>query len=160
MATRAERRAALQGRVPEPLPQPAHLTARLVDVEPGVITMPRFERSEDPEDQPMKTKHVSILLHSELDRMNGGKGQWSATSAAHQASETCTIEFNHAAQVVRISNGTACTYVPMNDVKRLGPTLEDATAHAETIELVKAEARRANEKAIAETAETAAQPAT
>lgn len=133
---------------------PAPPTIHLFDGEPvsehGFIHRP---------EEPMKIQFTHINLHKAIDRMNAGKGHWSATSTRHNASETCSIELDTATQLVRISNGTACTYVPREGVENFGPTLEDAAAHAATLKAIAVAVAKANEEAIAATAETAATPA-
>lgn len=132
MASRAERRAALQR-------------------DPTGADAAAFALTEE---TPMKIQFASVTLHKTMPRLDAGKGQATATTTFFDAEKAgVSIELDTAAQLVRIAKGYDCRYVPLAGVEWFGPTLDDAKAFAGE----KAKDAAARAKAEAAAAEAAAQ---
>ncbi len=108
----------------------------------------------------MKLSFVSIDLHKALPRLDSGRGQATQdTTRFNVAQQGVTIEFDTATQLVRLSKGTACHYVPLHGVERFGMTVEDSAIHAKAQADIAAAKAKAIADAQAETDRLAAVPA-
>jgi len=169
MASRAERRAALLRAAAPGAAEASIQTVAAIEPEthafdptPPAVHTYDGEPGTDygfttPEDPPMKILFQSVDLHKPLARLDAGKGQVTSTTTRHSVDHKVVIEYDTATQLVRISKGTACAYVPREGVECFGPTLDDAAADAAAKAKIAEATRLANEAAIAETAAAAAQ---
>jgi len=87
--------------------------------------------SPDPEEQSMKIQYQSVHIKAEIPRLAGGdKGLAVSSTKFFHIDHGVTVEFDTATQLVRISKGDLCQYVPRDGVERFGPTLEDLATQA------------------------------
>ena len=81
------------------------------------------------EDTAMKIQFSSVTLHKTVPRLDAGMGQATQETTFFDVLRAkVAIEYDTATQLVRISKGHACVYIPVAGVERFGPTVEEVAA--------------------------------
>lgn len=74
-------------------------------------------------------RFTSVILDVEIPRLAPEKGLAAASTKFFEA-ERHKMVIELVGPLVRLSRGTAISYVPLSKVERFGPTLEEAAASA------------------------------